>query len=224
MSVATLIKQDALLNAVKEAINKGRKHKFTESIDLIIVLRDVDINKPENRININVPLPHPPKLNKIAAFASGAFEVAAKNAGVDAVIGRDQIEALAGKKREIRKLAKRYDYFIAPPDLMPLIGRVLGAIFGPRGKMPEVVPPNVDVKSVVDRLKRSVRLRIRNEPVVKLRVGSESQKPEEVVANILTVLEELNAKFPLKQHVARIYIKKTMGPPISLKEEIFATR
>lgn len=224
MSVAPLIKQDALIDAIRNALSKGRKHKFTESVDLIVVLRDVDLNKPENRINVNVPLPHPPKLNKVAAFAAGAFEVAARNAGVDAVIGRDQIEALAGKKREIRKLAKRYDYFIAPPDLMPLIGRVLGAIFGPRGKMPEVVPPNVDVKQVVDRLRRSVRLRIRNEPVVKLRVGSEVQKPEEIAANILTVLEELNAKFPLRQHMARMYIKKTMGPPVLLKEEIFATR
>lgn len=224
MSVAALIKQDALLNATKEALSKGRRHKFIESVDLIVVLKDVDLNKPENRINMNVPLPHPPKPNKVAAFVAGAFEVAAKNAGVDAVIGRDQIEALAGKKREIRKLAKRYDYFIAPPDLMPLIGRVLGAIFGPRGKMPEVVPPNVDVKSVVDRLKRSVRLKIRNEPVVKLRVGSEAQKPEEIAANILAVLEELNAKFPLRQHVAKVYVKKTMGPPVALREELFATR
>ncbi|MEL9990805.1 MAG: 50S ribosomal protein L1 [Thermoproteus sp.] len=224
MSVAALIRQDVLVNAIREAISKGKKHKFTESVDLIVVLRDIDLNKPENRISINVPLPHPPKMNKIAAFAAGAFEVAAKNAGVDAIITRDQIEALAGKKREIRKLAKRYDYFISSPDLMPLIGRVLGFIFGPRGKMPEVVPPNVDVKSVVDRLKRSVRLRLRNEPVVKLRVGSEAQKPEEIALNIMAVLEELNSKFPLKQHVARIYIKKTMGPPVSLKDELFAAR
>ncbi|MEZ0248139.1 MAG: 50S ribosomal protein L1 [Thermoproteus sp.] len=224
MSVAALVRQDVLINAIREAISKGRRHKFTESVDLIIVLRDVDLNKPENRINLSVPLPHPPKMNKIAAFAAGAFEVAAKNAGVDAIITRDQIEALAGKKREIRKLARRYDYFISSPDLMPLIGRVLGSIFGPRGKMPEVVPPNVDAKSVVDRLKRSVRLRLRNEPVVKLRVGSEAQKPEEIASNIMTVLEELNSKFPLRQHVARIYIKRTMGPPVSLKDELFASK
>ncbi|KUO88437.1 MAG: 50S ribosomal protein L1 [Thermoproteus sp.] len=224
MSVSALVRQDALLNAIREALSKGRRHKFVESVDMMVVLRDVDLNKPENRVSLNVPLPHPPKLNKIAAFASGAFEVAAKNAGVDAIIGRDQIEALAGKKREIRKLAKRYDYFIATPDLMPLIGRVLGSVFGPRGKMPEVVPPNVDPKAVVDRLKRSVRLKLRTEPVVKLRVGSEAQKPEEIAANIMAVLEELNAKFPLKQHVARIYLKKTMGPPVLLKEELLVSR
>ncbi|CCC82426.1 50S ribosomal protein L1 [Thermoproteus tenax] len=223
MSVATQIKQETLIDGIREALARGRRKKFVQSIDLILVLRDIDLNKPENRISLNVPLPHPPKANKVAAFVSGAFETAARNAGVDAVIGRDQIEALAGKKREIRKLAKRYDYFIAPPDLMPLIGRVLGSIFGPRGKMPEVVPPNADVKSVVDRLKRSARVRLRNEPVIKVRVGSEAQRPEEVLANVLTILEEVNAKFPLRQHLARIYIKKTMGPPVALKE-LFAAK
>ncbi|MFB6490053.1 MAG: 50S ribosomal protein L1 [Thermoproteus sp. AZ2] len=223
MSLA--LKQEALLDAIKEAASKGRRHKFTEGIDLILVLRDVDLNRPENRINVNLPLPHPPKLNKVAAFASGAFEAAAKNAGVDAVITRDQIEAMAGNKKAIRKLAKQYDYFVAPPDLMPLIGRTLGSILGPRGKMPEVVPPNVDAKSVVDRLKRSVRIRLRNEPAIKVRVGSIAQKPEEVAANIAAVLEEVGAKFPLRQHLARMYIKRTMGPPVALKpEDVLAGR
>lgn len=223
MSLA--LKQEALLNAIKEAATKGRRHKFVESIDLILVLKDVDLNRPENRINVNLPLPHPPKLNKVAAFASGAFEAVAKNAGVDAIITRDQIEAMAGNKKAIRKLAKQYDYFIAPPDLMPLIGRALGSILGPRGKMPEVVPPNVDAKSIVDRLKRSVRVRLRNEPAIKVRVGSIAQKPEEVAANIAAVLEEVGAKFPLRQHLARVYIKRTMGPPVALKpEDVLAGR
>ena len=120
------------------------------------------------------------------------------------------MEGLAGNKRAIRKLAKQYDFFIAPPDLMPLLGRVIGPIFGPRGKMPEVVPPNVDVKTVVERLRRVVRVRLRNEPVIKVRVGAEGQKPEEILTNILAVLEELNRKFPLRQYLRDIYIKKTM--------------
>lgn len=114
-------------------------------------------------------------------------------------------------------MAKQYDFFIAPPDLMPLLGRVVGPIFGPRGKMPEVVPPNVDVKTVVERLRRSVRVRIRTEPVVKTKVGSESQKAEEILDNILVVLEEINRKFSLRQYLRDIYIKKTMAPPVKIK-------
>ncbi|ABL87643.1 LSU ribosomal protein L1P [Pyrobaculum islandicum DSM 4184] len=212
--MSAVINKEVLLSKIKEALRNGKPRRFRQSVELIVVLRDVDLNKPENRINLLVELPHPPKPNKVAAFAHGAFETQAKNAGVDAIITRDQIESLAGNKRAIRKLAKQYDFFIAPPDLMPLLGRVIGPIFGPRGKMPEVAPPNVDIKALVERLKRSVRVRLRNEAVVKVRVGSETQKPEEILENILVILEELNRRFPLRQHLRGIYIKKTMGPPV----------
>lgn len=215
--MSTPLNKELLIKKIKEAVEKGKKRRFKQSVELIVVLRGIDLNKPENRINLLVELPHPPRPNKIAAFAHGAFETQARNAGVDAVITRDQIEALAGNKRAIRKLAKQYNFFIAPPDLMPLLGRVVGPIFGPRGKMPEVVPPNVDVKTVVERLRRSVRVRIRTEPVVKTKVGSESQKAEEILDNILVVLEEINRKFSLRQYLRDIYIKKTMAPPVKIR-------
>ncbi|ABP51155.1 MULTISPECIES: 50S ribosomal protein L1 [Pyrobaculum] len=215
--MSVLLNRDVLTSKIAEALKAGKPRRFRQSVELIVVLRELDLSKPENRINLLVELPHPPKANKIAAFAHGVFEVNAKNAGVDAIITRDQIESLSGNKRAIRKLAKQYDFFIAPPDLMPLLGRVVGPIFGPRGKMPEVVPPNVDVKSVVERLRRSVRVRIRNEPVIKVRVGAEGQDQKEILANILTVLEEINRKFSLKQYLKEIYVKKTMGPPIKIR-------
>ncbi|MEM1597526.1 MAG: 50S ribosomal protein L1 [Pyrobaculum sp.] len=222
--MSAVVQKEVLLKKIEEAVKAGKKRRFRQGVELILVLRGVDLSKPENRINVLVELPHPPKPNKIAAFAHGAFEVQAKNAGVDAVITRQEVEGLAGNKRAIRKLAKQYDFFIAPPDLMPLLGRVVGPIFGPRGKMPEVVPPNVDVKAVVERLRRAVRVKIRNEPAIKVRVGAEDQKPEEILANILAVLEEVNRKFNLKQYLKDLYLKKTMGPPVKLKALEVLTR
>lgn len=222
--MSAVVQKEVLLKKIEEAVKAGKKRRFRQGVELILVLRGVDLSRPENRINVLVELPHPPKPNKIAAFAHGAFEVQAKNAGVDAVITRQEVEGLAGNKRAIRKLAKQYDFFIAPPDLMPLLGRVVGPIFGPRGKMPEVVPPNVDVKAVVERLRRAVRVKIRNEPAIKVRVGAEDQKPEEILANILAVLEEVNRKFNLKQYLKDLYLKKTMGPPVKLKALEVLTR
>lgn len=215
--MSTALNKEALLRSIREALGAGKRRRFRQSVELIVVLRGIDLSKPENRINLLVELPHPPRPNKIASFAHGAFETQSRNAGVDAIITRDQVEALAGNKRAIRKLAKQYDFFIAPPDLMPLLGRVVGPIFGPRGKMPEVVPPNVDVKTVVERLRRAVRVRIRNEPVVKVRVGAEGQKTEEILENVLAVLDELNRKFSLRQYLRDIYIKKTMAPPVKIR-------
>ena len=119
--MSAVISREVLLAKINEALKAGKPRRFKQSVELIVVLRDVDLNKPENRINLLVELPRPPKPNRIGAFAHGAFEVQVKNAGVDAVITRDQIEALAGNKRAIRKLAKQYDYFESSPDLMPLL-------------------------------------------------------------------------------------------------------
>jgi large subunit ribosomal protein L1 len=215
--MSAVVNKEVLLAKIAEALKKGKQRRFKQSVELIVVLKGVDLNKPENRINLIVELPHPPKPNKIAAFAHGAFEINARNAGVDAVITKDQVEGLSGNKRAIRKLAKQYDFFIAPPDLMPLLGRVIGPIFGPRGKMPEVVPPNVDVKAVVERLRRSETKSLRNEPDVKLRIGSETQDPKEILDNALVVLDEINRRFPLRQHLSNIYVKKTMGPPVKIR-------
>ncbi|MCC6020398.1 MAG: 50S ribosomal protein L1 [Thermoproteaceae archaeon] len=214
--MSALINRQALLSRIAEALKSGRPRRFVQSVELILVLRDVDLTKSENRLNIIVPLPHPPEPNRVAAFAHGAFETAVRGAGVSAVITREQIEALAGSKRAVRRLAKQHDFFIAPPDLMPLLGRTIGPIFGPRGKMPEVVPPGADVRAAVDRLSRAVRIRLRNEPVVKVRVGSERQSPEEILKNVLIVIDEINKKFPIRQHLKKIYIKKTMGPPVRI--------
>lgn len=215
--MSAVINKEALLAKIGEALKGGKPRRFRQSVELIVVLRGVDLSKPENRINLLVELPHPPKPNKIAAFAHGAIEVNARNAGVDAVITRNQVEGLSGNKKAIRKLAKQYDFFIAPPDMMPLLGRVAGPIFGPRGKMPEVVPPNVEVKVVVERLRRAVRVRLRNEPVIKVRIGSEAQNPKEILDNALAVLEEVNRKLSLRQYLDDIYIKKAMGPPVKIR-------
>ncbi len=213
------LRVDVLTAAVEDAIKKARKRRFVQSVEIIMVLRGIDLQKPENRMNIAVPLPNPipNKLARVAAFAQGAFELAAKEAGADLIINREQIDALAGNKRQMRKLAKSYDFFITTPDLMPLLGRVIGPIFGPRGKMPEVVPPNADVKGVVDRLRRSVRVRMRAEPSVKTRVGSEIMEPPQIAENIAAVASEVSRKINLAQHLSALYVKLTMGPPVSVR-------
>jgi len=212
-----MINTKLLADLVEEARRRAKRRRFAQSVDLIIVLRDYDLNKPENRINMVIPLPHPipNKLAKVAAIAHGGFLTLAREAGVDAILTKEEVEALAGNKKAIRKLAQSYDFFITTPDLMPLVGRVLGPILGPRGKMPEPVPPTADVKAVVERLRRSIRVRTRTEPSIKTRVGSENMETKLVVDNIVAVFEALSKKIDWSKHLSKVYIKLTMGPPVS---------
>ncbi|WP_243666812.1 MULTISPECIES: hypothetical protein [Vulcanisaeta] len=131
------------------------------------------------------------------------------------MLTREDIEKLSGNKKEIRKLANSYDYFVATPDLMVLIGRVMGQILGPRNKMPEVVQPNADIKAVIDRLKRSVRVRVKDQPQVMCKVGTEDMDPKQVAENIAAVLDEILKRVRPEQ-LRNVIIKLTMSSPVSV--------
>lgn len=209
---------EELVKAVEEARARAKRRRFVQTYELIIKLRDFDPKKPENRFNITIPLPHPipNKQARVCVIASGAMVLAAKEAKADMILTREDVEKVAGNKKEIRKLARAFDFFVATPDLMALIGRAMGQILGPRGKMPEVVQPNVDLKGIVERLRRSVRVRVKDQPQVMVKVGSEEMEPRKVAENAVAIIEELLKRVKPEQ-VEAIRVKLTMGPPVLVK-------
>ncbi len=210
-----------ILEAVKEAKTRARAkpRHFTQTVEVAVNLRDIDLRKPENRFKLEVMLPHGRgKDVKIAVIADGAVAEAAKRLGLDVITG-EQLEELAKNPREARKLAKNYDFFIASAPLMPKIGRYLGRYLGPRNKMPQVVPPTMtDLTPVVERLKRTVRIQLKSNPVVHAPVGTETMKDEELAENIEAVLSAITGKLERGENqVKSIYVKTTMGPAVKVK-------
>lgn len=206
------------INPLKEAKEKAKPRNFKQSFELIIKLRDVDVKRPENRINMPVALPHPPKekLAKVCVIAGGDLYVKAKSAGADGVVSREDLGKIAGDKKSAKKFVKSYDFFIAQADLMPIIGRMLGRYLGPAGKMPQPVPPTADIAPIIENLKRSIRIRIRNQPLVMCRVGLEDQPLEEVAKNIAAVFSALETKFRIPYNIEKVYVKLTMGPAVKV--------
>ena len=142
--------KDDITRALGELRKGITKKKFTQSIDLVVRLREIDLKKPENRINEAIALPNPPEKGlKVCVITSGDLATRAKAAGADMLVGRQEIENLAKDKKGARKLAQEYDFFIAEAPLMPLVGRALGSFLGPRGKMPTPIPPNAPIDQVI---------------------------------------------------------------------------
>jgi large subunit ribosomal protein L1 len=101
---------------------------------------------------------------------------------------------------------------------MPLVGKVLGAALGPRGKMPIPVPPNADVESLLNKYRKTVAIKMRNQPVIQCRVGTENMKEEELVENIQAVLKVIEGKMKRGiKNIKSIHIKTTMGAPVKIK-------
>ncbi len=208
-----------ILEAVKEAKDKSKKRNFTQSIELIINLRDIDPKKPEEKIQELIELPHPAgKENRICVIATGEMALKAKRAKADLVIDREELEAMMVDKERQRELLKSYDFFIAEAPLMPLVGKILGATLGPKGKMPTPVPPAANVVDQMKRHRKMVLLRTRGPPVLQCRVGAENMSDEEIAENVQAVTKRVQAKLKRGiRNIRSVSLKTTMGPPVKIR-------
>ena len=212
------LSKDEIARALGELRQNLVKRKFPQSIDLIVKLREVDLKKPENRINETIPLPNPPeKPLKVCVIASGDLGTRAKSAGADMLVSRNDIESLSKDKKAARKLAQDYDFFIAEAPLMPLVGRALGSFLGPRGKMPTPVPPNASIEQIVTAHRKMVRVRMREQPVLQCRIGTESMSDDKLGENIQAVTSRIEQKLERGfKNVAEILVKSTMSKPVKI--------
>jgi large subunit ribosomal protein L1 len=205
--------------AIKQAKTKAGEKKFNQTVDLILDIVEIDMKSPEGKIQEVVELPHDTgKPNSICVIASGEFALKAKNAQADRVVERADLESLTGKKKELRKLGSDYDVFIAEAPLMPLVGRILGPVLGPRGKMPIPVPPNADITALLVKHRKTVVVRMRNQPIIQVPVGSQQMKDEDLTDNTMAVLRVLDTKLKRGlKNVKYAFIKTSMGEPVKIK-------
>lgn len=207
-----------ILAAVKDVKSKATKRKFSQSIDLAINLQNIDMKKPEGRIQERIELPNSVgKELKICVIASGEMALKAKKAGASLVVERAALEALVGDKKKQKDLAKNYDLFIAEAPLMPLVGRSLGASLGPRGKMPTPVPPNADINEQIERHRKLVFVRMRGQPVLQCRVGNEDMADKEIAENVQAIVRRIEGKLKRGiKNVKSVYLKTSMGSAVKV--------
>jgi large subunit ribosomal protein L1 len=207
-----------LLKAIKEARQRAKKRNFRQTFELIVSFEGLNLKDPSSRINEVLTLPNPltVKEAKVCVIAEGDLALKAKDAKADLVLGKADVQKCQADKKYAKKIAKAYDFFLAQADLMPVIGRTLGPFLGPRGKMPSPVTLGTDLVSVISKLRNSVRLKIRNNPVVQCKIGVEDMKDEEVAENAKAVLDFLKEKIRHPARIKSVYVKLTMGPPVEV--------
>ena len=216
-------KVEPIAAAVAEARAKGteKKIKFEQSFEIAVNFRkkELDVTKPENRLNQELVLPNTLyPAAKVCAFGDGEFAENALAAGVQRVVSKEEIPKLSEEKKERKTLAKGFDFFIAAVDAMPLVGRYLGQALGPRGKMPRPFPPQADLTTAVEQYQRTVRVRMRNTPTFHVKVGHVRMGDKEIADNIASVLNFVDSK-GLLDRVGNVMVKSTMGPSVSVPIE-----
>jgi large subunit ribosomal protein L1 len=204
-------------DAVRKAIEEAPERNFRETVDLAVNLRDLDLNDPSNRVDESVVLPSGTgQETRIVVFGTGETALRAEDVA-DEVLGSDELEELGDDEDDAKDLANATDFFVAEEALMQDIGRYLGRILGPRGKMPTPLSPDDDVTEVVNRMKNTVQLRSRDRRTFHTRVGAVDMTPEEIATNVDVIVRRLEAtleKGPL--NIDSVYVKTTMGPAVEV--------
>ncbi|RKD97167.1 50S ribosomal protein L1 [Halopiger aswanensis] len=201
--------------AVARALEESPDRNFTETVDLAINLRDLDLNEPSNRVDESVVLPSGTgQETRIVVIAEGETAVRAEEVA-DEVLSEDDVADLDDD--EAKDMADETDFFIAEEAMMQDIARHLGTILGPRGKMPDPLSPDEDVVETVNRLKNTVQLRSGDRRTFHTLVGSEEMDAEDVADNIDVILRRLHADLEKgPQNIDAVYVKTTMGPSVEV--------
>ncbi|WP_049998960.1 50S ribosomal protein L1 [Halococcus sediminicola] len=203
--------------AVTRALDEAPPRNFGETVDLAVNLRDLDLNDPSNRVDESIVLPAGTgQETRIVVFAEGETALRAEEVADDVLDG-DDLEELGDDDDEAKDLAGETNFFIAEAGMMQDIGRYLGTVLGPRGKMPTPLQPDDDVVETINRMKNTVQLRSRDRRTFHTRVGAADMSADEIADNIDVIVRRLEAdleKGPL--NIDTVYVKTTMGPAVEV--------
>ena len=214
-----MVTESQLVELIKQAKENGKERKFKQSLEMIMVFKDVDVKKG---FAINETIQLPQKMGdaaQVCIIASGDMGVKAKNANADRIINEDELTKLGANKRESRKVINKYDFFLADTKLMPTVGKVLGQLLGPRGKMPTPVPFNAPIESFLERFRASVKIRAKGSLSMSCRIGEENMDDADLAANANAVATAIEKTLPNgSKNVKKIMFKTTMGKAIKVEQ------
>ena len=206
---------------VKKMRESSKKRNFEQAVELSVIIRGVDTKKPEGRISGEVFLPHVPgRPARVALFAEGELARAGREAGADSVISRDEIAKMGADRKLVKKFADDHDFTLAQADLMVLIGKSLGQVLGPRDKMPRPVPPTANIRGMIERLRKTVKFRAKDQQAVSVKIGVEGMDDQQLTENARAAFEAIKQKVDEKKgEVVKLIMKTTMGKPVKMVVE-----
>jgi large subunit ribosomal protein L1 len=198
---------------VKKLLEESPARNFMESVDIAINLKNIDLNQPKNRVDEEIILPGGlGKDLKIGVFAKGDIALQAKQAGAKRVFDDADLQTMKEDKTFAKTIAEECDFFIAETQFMPIIGKNIGTVLGPRGKMPVPLMPGKTIGEMILAKQNAVRIRSKDRMTFHVSVGRRNMPPEKLAQNIETIISRLErALVKGKHNIKSIYVTTTMG-------------
>merc|ERR1712066_724626 len=208
------INRDQLYEQVAEMIqaSKDKNRKFTESVELQIMLKNYDPQK-DKRFSGTVELPNTAKPKFTVCVLGNQAHIDEATKFNIPHMSVDDLKKLNKDKKLVKKLAKKYDAFLASEALIRQIPRLLGPGLNKAGKFPSIVTHGDDIDAKVNDLKSTIKFQMKKVLCLSVAIGNISMDEDQLVQNIHLAINFLVSL--LKKHwqnVRSLYIKSTMGP------------
>jgi large subunit ribosomal protein L10Ae len=129
----------------------------------------------------------------------------------------DDLKKLNKNKKLVKKLAKKYDAFLASHTLIKQIPRLLGPGLNRAGKFPAVVNPTDDLSDKIGETRAQVKFALKKVLCLSAAVAHVNLSKEEIIRNITLSINFLASMLKKNwQNVGSVYIKSTMGPAFQI--------
>merc|ERR1711902_112968 len=216
MSGASKVSKETLYECVQEVLKysmETKKRKFAETIDLQIGLKNYDPQK-DKRFSGTVKLRHIPRPKfSVCVFGDQQHCDEAKEKGVP-FMSADDLKKLNKQKKLVKKLAKKYDAFLASESLIKQIPRLLGPGLNKAGKFPTMLTHSDDMEGKVNDIRSTVKFQMKKVLCLAVAVGNVDMSDDQLVSNLNLSINFLVSLLKKNwQNVKSLYIKSTMGKP-----------
>jgi large subunit ribosomal protein L10Ae len=208
------VSRDSLYEAVNAILthSQEKKRKFTETVELQISLKNYDPQK-DKRFSGTVKLNHIPRPKLRLCILGDQQHCDEAKANDLPNMDVEALKKLNKNKKLVKKLAKRYDAFLASDSLIKQIPKILGPGLNKAGKFPTVLSHSESMTNKCDEVRATIKFQMKKVLCLAVAVGHVNMAPEELVSNINMSINFLVSLLKKNwQNVRSLYIKSTMGP------------
>merc|ERR1712072_1634264 len=208
------ISSDRLREVITEVLrysSEEKKRKFLETIELQIVLKNYDTNK-DKRFAGSIKLPNIPRPNLSVCVLGDAYHVEEAQKNDVPFMDVEALKALNKDKKKVKKLACKYDAFIASQSVMKQIPRLLGPTMHKLGKFPSLLERSEAITDKIDDLRRNVKFQLKKVLTLGVAVANVGLTDQQVYANTQITVNFLVSLLKKNwQNIKTLHIKSTMG-------------
>jgi len=195
---------------------KGKKRNFAETIEIQIALKNYDPQR-DKRFSGTFRLPAIPRPNIKCCMLGNAIHCEqADRIGVEHM-SVDDLKKLNKNKKLVKKLAKKYDFFMASDNMIKQIPRLLGPGLTKAGKFPTLLSSKEDMQEKIDEIKSTIKFQMKKVMCLNVAIGNVAMEKQEIIVNVQLAANFLASLLKKQwQNIGQMYIKSTMGPSMQI--------